>query len=95
MTRVITIEGAVLVQQVAFCDKTGIDVAVFQVNGLLSCVQNVWDLFAGVLAHGALEDEKVTAGKDDVAAGEGGVEAWLAVEDAGDLWEKISQCGKP
>ena len=68
VARVIAIKGAVLVQQVAFCDKTGIDIAVFQVDRLLSCVQNVWDLLASVLTHGALEDKEMAVGEDDVAA---------------------------
>ena len=45
-------------------------------------MQDVWDLFAGALTHSALEDEEVAMGEDDMAAGEGGMEAWFAVEDA-------------
>lgn len=78
----VAIEGSILVEQVAFGDKTTVDVAVLKVDGSLALVLDMGDFFAGSFAEFAVEDEQLAVAKDDAALEECGVLPWFAVECA-------------
>lgn len=80
MAGVITVEGAILVEEIAFGDEPAIDVAVAKVDGRLAIVLDVGHFFASAFAEGGVEDMKVAVGEDDVAFEEGGVFARFSVE---------------
>jgi hypothetical protein len=80
MAWVVAIEGLVLIEKIAFCDQTAVDVAIFENDGGLALVLDVGDFFAGKFAECAMEDEKFAVTKNDSAAFEGGVALKFAVE---------------
>ena len=57
MSWVIAIKGPILVEEVAFSDKTAVNVAILKVDDGLAFVLDMRDLFASAFAEFAMEDE--------------------------------------
>jgi hypothetical protein len=83
VSRFIGVERLILVEQVRLSEQAGVDITVAKVEVGEALVVDVRDLLAGAAAQHVLEDEEGAGGKEDAAAGERGMDAWLAIEGAG------------
>lgn len=57
MSWVIAIEGPILVEEIAFSDKTAVNITILKVDDGLAFVLDMRDLFASTFAEFAMEDE--------------------------------------
>ncbi|KAL8894858.1 MAG: hypothetical protein Q9207_008387, partial [Kuettlingeria erythrocarpa] len=82
---VITVKGAILVEEIAFGNEPAIDVAIAEVDGCLAIVLDVGHFFTGAFAESGVKDMKAAVGENNVAFEEGGVFARFSVEGTGQL----------
>lgn len=90
MARVVAVECLVLIEEIALGHETAVDVAVFEIDHVLTFVVDVWDFFSRALAERALEDEEIAVAENHATALEGGVAFRFAVKHTG----KLSGCGQ-
>lgn len=86
MTRMVTVKGLVLVEEITFGDEATVYVAVFEIDRALPLGVCIWELLSCRAAQGALEHKKVAATEDDTAAYERRMPARFPKQHAGQLY---------
>jgi hypothetical protein len=76
----VCVECLVVIQKIIFNHKATVDVAVFEINGLLFFLVDVPDLLASGLSQCCLVDQKLSTTQNYLTPMEGTSAAWLHVQ---------------
>ena len=85
MTWVIRVERPIPIEQVILRYKSAVYIAILKVDGMVSIMLDMRNLFAGKFTDRSLEDKQLTMAEQNPATFERRMAFWLPIQHAGHL----------